>query len=87
MHDRRAFVDATPVPCDWLPDPDMRVHRGVLGHHQGLWTAGVEAFFKAIEKRVLRRFPLEEVLLIGLSMGGALAGEPQQPRTRARCPL
>lgn len=71
--DRAAFRDANPRHAHWLPDPSMRVHGGILDHHATTWTAGLCALFTSLVARIKRGFVVEEVLLIGLSMGGALA--------------
>ena len=71
--DRRAFKDSSPAHAPWMPDASMRVHRGILDHHASLWISGIATFLGALSSRVQRGLPLDEVLFIGLSMGGALA--------------
>ena len=73
QHDRRAFSDATPSHSHWLPERDMRVHNGIQDHHASLWMDGLKTFLSNLQARVLRKQPLDEVLFVGLSMGGALA--------------
>ena len=80
--DRDAFRNATPTRAHWLPDPAMRVHGGILDHHASVWAAGVNKLFTALVARIRRGFPIDEVLLIGLSMGGALAGPSRMQRAR-----
>ena len=50
------------------------MHAGVLDHHQSLWEAGLQAFVQKLEQRRLRGVGVpEELLFVGLSMGGVLA--------------
>lgn len=84
--DRAAFRNTTPTHAHWLPDKVMRVHGGVLDHHASVWTAGLGQLFKSLADRLKRGFPVKEVLLIGLSMGGALAGARALPTPPAPRP-
>jgi hypothetical protein len=75
-HDRRNFANATPAPAAWLPDSDMQVHAGVLEHHTALWSVGgLQRFLAGLATRCERGTygAIDEIVFLGLSMGGALS--------------
>jgi hypothetical protein len=71
--DRRNFGMGNEAYDDFMPSADMRVHAGVLDHHHSLWGGGLRAHMAALDERAAKYAPVQEILFIGLSMGGALA--------------
>ncbi|KAL1503324.1 hypothetical protein AB1Y20_011376 [Prymnesium parvum] len=100
--DRESFLRATPVIATWLPDAQMRVHGGVLEHHNSLWDTDFHIKMRALAASSSRlkkamahaseavesqlaqmastspqgrweKQPIDELVLCGLSLGGALA--------------
>ncbi|KAL1503335.1 hypothetical protein AB1Y20_011387 [Prymnesium parvum] len=100
--DRENFLRATPVIATWLPDAQMRVHGGVLEHHNSLWDTDFHIKMRALAASSSRlkkamahaseavesqlaqmasisphgrweKQPIDELVLCGLSLGGALA--------------
>lgn len=83
--DIRALLNSSMVDAKWLPNASMRVHAGVLGHHNDLWTSsaapraagasgarghgGLGQFFA----RTVLPHPPTNILFVGLSLGAALA--------------
>lgn len=78
--DVKALLNSSMVSAAWLPDPAMRVHAGVLGHHQDLWDGGhsqrgssdLAALGDWIASDVAPN-PPANILFVGLSLGAALA--------------
>lgn len=105
--DRDNLTRSEPVATPWLPCPQMRVHAGVLEHHESIWKTrfgmkmkGIASALKGSTKAKAsatsdqephvcplhqqlaqlqlqlhrwEREPIDELLFIGLSLGGALA--------------
>ena len=74
-YDRASFANLEPAYADWLPSTSMRVHAGILDHHFCVWNNGLGAFLGSLAARCSdpRQTRLDEILFLGISMGGALS--------------
>lgn len=77
--DVKALLNTSMVDAKWLPDALMRVHAGVLGHHNDLWDTSARpcatspgGLGQFIAQTVLPH-PPTNILFVGLSLGAALA--------------
>lgn len=72
--DRANFVRVECAEPGWLSGSALRVHAGVLDHHESLWDSrpGSRGLVDWVADQISRE-PAQRVVFVGLSFGGALA--------------
>ena len=73
--DRRALAGAYPTDTPWQDDDGrpLCVHSGALGHLESAWSLGLRARLSALAHDEAQLEATNEILLTGISLGGALA--------------